>query len=97
MKTKKKSFMNHNSILSEGFFGKLVDLLRQGKKNKLINKLQKLTKQSNVSHRKLEKHINDVNAGLDSIDKYLEDKFGIKTKSTHKSMDDFLSDELKDN
>ena len=64
--SKKKSYMNHENILSEGFFdkvGKFFKLLKQVKKEKKLIKNPAILKQLNIlnkSYDKLEKDIHDL-------------------------------------
>jgi len=59
----KKSYMNKNSILSEGFFDKLKSFL---KNKKALNLLKK--------DKKFMSHLDKLNTSVDNIEKYFKDQ-----------------------
>ena len=73
--SKKKSYMNHNNILSEGFFdkvGKFFKLLKQAKKERKLLKDPKIKSKVN----KLHKDIDDLQGNIRKLAK----KYGIEDK-----------------
>ena len=59
----KKSYMNKNTILSEGFFDKLKSFLKNKKSLNLLKK-----------DKKFMKHLNKLNTTVDNIEKYFKDQ-----------------------
>ena len=73
--SKKKSYMNHENILSEGFFdkvGKFFKLLKQAKKERKLLKDPKIKSKVN----KLNKDIDDLQGNIRKLAK----KYGIEDK-----------------
>ena len=73
--SKKKSYMNHDNILSEGFFdkvGKFFKLLKQAKKERKLLKDPKIKSKVN----KLHKDIDDLQGNIRQLAK----KYGIEDK-----------------
>ena len=73
--SKKKSYMNHDNILSEGFFdkvGKFFKLLKHAKKEKKLLKNPKIKSKVN----KLNKDIDDLQGSIRQLAK----KYGIEDK-----------------
>tara|TARA_R100001126_G_scaffold40885_1_gene22893 strand:+ start:20 stop:253 length:234 start_codon:yes stop_codon:yes gene_type:complete len=73
--SKKKSYMNYDNILSEGFFdkvGKFFKLLKQAKKERKLLKDPKIKSKVN----KLNKDIDDLQGNIRKLAK----KYGIEDK-----------------
>ena len=75
--SKKKSYMNKTNLIAEGFFSKLIKMVKDRKFLKTIEKDKKINKSLknlNKSTNELEKHLNSMlkDAGLKpiSLNKY---------------------------
>tara|TARA_R100000008_G_C3432251_1_gene90221 strand:+ start:166 stop:402 length:237 start_codon:yes stop_codon:yes gene_type:complete len=60
---KKKSYMDINNLLSEGFFDKIKSYLKDKKKLNLLKK-----------DKKFMSHLDKLNQNVDDIEKYFKDK-----------------------
>ena len=76
---KKKSYMNHNNLLNEGFFNKLF------KSFKIDSKLKDKVKSSFGVRKKLKK----LNNSVSELEKALENEFGRKIPLEKFKLSDF--------
>mgnify|MGYP003151080670 CR=1 FL=1 len=77
--SKKKSYMNHNNLLNEGFFNKLFKLF------KIDNTLKDKVKSSFGVRKKLKK----LNNSVSGLEKALENEFGKKIPLEKFKLSDF--------
>tara|TARA_Y100000310_G_C20296977_1_gene629897 strand:- start:346 stop:585 length:240 start_codon:yes stop_codon:yes gene_type:complete len=77
---KKKSYMNKENILAEGFFSKLFKVLSLSKSDE--NKLKK--------SKKIRKSLFDLNNAQSNLEKSLEDLTGDKVSLNRYSLKDFI-------
>ena len=93
----KKSYMNKNNLLSEGFFDSLIDIVRKGKLGYLNNKLDQLEKKYDQYHSELEKIADTINNQYDELDKLLSKKYGMKKSESNKlTVDSFIKKQQKE-
>jgi len=78
--SKKKSYMNKENILAEGFFSKLFKVLSLSKSDE--NKLKK--------SKKIRKSLFDLNNAQSNLEKSLEDLTGDKVSLNRYSLKDFI-------
>ena len=81
--SKKKSYMNKNNIVSEGFYTKLFKQLFKGKKG-LQKDVYKLTKE-------LEKSVDTINKSQSKLEKAIEKQYGKKVKLQRASVEDMIA------
>ena len=80
--SKKKSYMDRENVLSEGFFSKIIDKIA-GKDKSLKSQLKK--------DKKLQKTITDMNDSIQTLEDYLNSlPKGDKVKLNKHSIGDFL-------
>ena len=76
----KKSYMNNESILAEGFFSKLAKMLGfSSKKEKILKK-----------DKKINSALNNLNQGWSNIEKHIEREYGQKVKMKKFKLTDFI-------
>ena len=76
---KKKSYMNQNNLLSEGFFDKLFKLLKTDSKVKSKVK----------SNPKIKTQLKKLNNPVSDLEKALKDEFGYKIPLDKYKLSDF--------
>ena len=80
--SKKKSYMNKNNVVSEGFYKDFFKKLFKGKKG-LQKDVHKLSKD-------LEKQVNIINTSQSKLEKAIEKQYGKKVKLQRTSVDDMV-------
>ena len=78
---KKKSYMNQDNLLSEGFYSTLTGLLGAGLFAKFISKLKK--------HKKFKPEIMKMNKLVSDLEKGFEKEFGKKEEFDRFKLSDF--------
>ena len=87
----KKSYMNPNSLLSEGLWDDFKSYIRKNQVSDLKKKLKKLKDTEGKTGVKLQKNIDNLNKAMKNFDAQLSKDYGIKSgKSPNITIDDFV-------
>ena len=77
----KKSYMNTENVLSEGFFDKL---------SKLVGKLKPIQKNKLKKSKKLKSALSSLNKSVNDIEKAFSDAYGTDVKLDKFKLSDFI-------
>ena len=92
----KKSYMNKNNLLKEGFFDSIVKLIQHGKLTFLSSKLEKLEKKYNQDHSELKNVIKTLNNDYDKLSDIMYKNYGIrKPDASNLDVDSFIKKQDK--
>ena len=87
----KKSYMNVNSLLSEGLWDDFKSYIRKNQVNDIIKKVKNLENKEGRTAEKLQTNIDKLNKAMQDFDKQLAKDYGIKSgKSPNITIDDFV-------
>ena len=92
-KSKNKSYMRSESLLSEGFLDSIKNWIKKDQIKTLNKKLDKVNVKKDKTKAKLSSELDKLNKAMEEFDSALQKQYGIKTgKTPQLKVNDFIKE-----